>query len=55
MARLEIGKHLGVDTRRCGGRLTFKGTRIMQSNSHGEDIRPKPLPISTTESSRSKL
>lgn len=28
MARIEIGKHLVVDTRVCGGRLIFKGTRI---------------------------
>jgi len=29
MARVEIGKHLAVDTRVCGGRLIFRGTRIM--------------------------
>ncbi len=29
MARLEIGKHLATDTRICGGRLIFKGTRIL--------------------------
>lgn len=28
MARLEIGRHLAADTRVCGGRLIFKGTRI---------------------------
>lgn len=28
MARLEIGKHLATDTRVCGGRLIFRGTRI---------------------------
>lgn len=28
MARIEIGKHLAADTRTCGGRLIFKGTRI---------------------------
>jgi uncharacterized protein (DUF433 family) len=28
MARVEIGKHLAVDTRVCGGRLIFKGSRI---------------------------
>ncbi len=29
MARIEIGKYLAVDTRICGGRLIFRGTRIM--------------------------
>jgi len=29
MARIEIGKHLASDTRVCGGRLIFKGTRIL--------------------------
>jgi len=28
MARTEIGKYLAIDTRVCGGRLIFKGTRI---------------------------
>ena len=28
MARIEIGKHLVTDTRVCGGRLVFRGTRI---------------------------
>lgn len=28
MARIEIGKHLVADTRVCGGRLVFRGTRI---------------------------
>jgi uncharacterized protein (DUF433 family) len=28
MARIEIGKYLAVDSRVCGGRLIFKGTRI---------------------------
>ena len=28
MARIEIGKHLAADTRVCGGRLVFRGTRI---------------------------
>lgn len=28
MARIEIGKHLVTDTRICGGRLVFRGTRI---------------------------
>ncbi len=29
MARIEIGKHLAADTRICGGRLIFRGTRIL--------------------------
>jgi uncharacterized protein (DUF433 family) len=29
MARLEIGKHLAVDSRVCAGRVFFKGTRIL--------------------------
>ncbi len=33
MARLEISKHLVVDTRVCGGRLIFKGTRIMVADA----------------------
>ena len=33
MARLEIGKHLVVDTRVCAGRLIFKGTRIMVADA----------------------
>jgi len=33
MARVEIGKHLAVDTRICGGRVIFKGTRIMVSDA----------------------
>ena len=33
MPRLEIGKHLAVDTRVCGGRLIFKGTRIMVADA----------------------
>lgn len=32
MARLEIGKYLAADTRICGGRLIFKGTRILVSD-----------------------
>jgi uncharacterized protein (DUF433 family) len=28
MARIEISKHLVADTRVCGGRLVFRGTRI---------------------------
>ena len=33
MARIEIGKYLVVDTRVCGGRLVFKGTRIMVADA----------------------
>lgn len=33
MARIEIGKYLAVDTRLCGGRLIFKGTRILVSDA----------------------
>jgi uncharacterized protein (DUF433 family) len=33
MARVEIGKHLAIDTRVCGGRLIFKGTRIMVADA----------------------
>jgi uncharacterized protein (DUF433 family) len=29
MARIEIGHHLAIDPRVCGGRLVFKGTRIL--------------------------
>ena len=32
MARVEIGQHLATDTRVCGGRLIFKGTRILVSD-----------------------
>jgi len=32
MARLEIGKHLVVDSRVCAGRVIFKGTRILVSD-----------------------
>ncbi len=32
MARIEIGKHLAADTRICGGRLIFKGSRILVSD-----------------------
>jgi uncharacterized protein (DUF433 family) len=28
MRRLEIGKHLVVDSKVCHGKLTFKGTRV---------------------------
>jgi Uncharacterized conserved protein len=33
MARTEIGKYLVIDTRVCGGRLIFKGSRIMVSDA----------------------
>ncbi len=33
MARIEIGKHLAADTRVCGGRLIFKGTRILVADA----------------------
>ena len=33
MARTEIGKYLAIDTRVCGGRLYFKGTRIPVSGA----------------------
>jgi uncharacterized protein (DUF433 family) len=33
MARIEIGKHLTADSRVCGGRLIFKGTRILVSDA----------------------
>ena len=33
MARIEIGKHLAADPRICGGRLIFRGTRILVSDT----------------------
>ena len=33
MARIEIGKHLAADTRVCNGRLIFRGTRILVSDT----------------------
>ncbi len=33
MARAEIGKYLAIDSRVCGGRLFFKGTRIMVADA----------------------
>jgi uncharacterized protein (DUF433 family) len=33
MARIEIGAHLAIDTRVCGGRLIFKGTRILVADA----------------------
>ena len=32
MARIEIGKYLAADTRVCGGRLVFRGSRIRVSD-----------------------
>lgn len=32
MVRIEIGQHLATDTRVCGGRLIFKGARILVSD-----------------------
>ena len=33
MARIEIGKYLAADTRVCGGRLIFRGTRLAVSDA----------------------
>ena len=33
MARTEIGKYLAIDTRDGGGRVIFKGSRIMVSDA----------------------
>jgi len=33
MARVEIGHHLVIDSRICGGRLIFKGTRILVNDA----------------------
>ncbi len=33
MARTEIGNYLAIDTRVCGGRVIFKGSRIMVSDA----------------------
>ena len=33
MARIEIGKHLATDSRVCGGRLIFRGSRILVSDA----------------------
>jgi uncharacterized protein (DUF433 family) len=32
MARVEIGQYLATDTRVCGGRLIFRGTRVSVSD-----------------------
>jgi uncharacterized protein (DUF433 family) len=33
MARIEIGQYLATDTRVCGGRLIFRGTRVLVSDA----------------------
>jgi uncharacterized protein (DUF433 family) len=33
MSRIEIGEHLAVDSRVCGGRLIFKGTRVLVADA----------------------
>lgn len=33
MTRIEIGDHLVVDTRVCGDRLVFKGTRVLVADA----------------------
>ena len=33
MTRIEIGEHLVVDSRVCGGRLIFKGTRVLVADA----------------------
>ena len=33
MARIEIGKFLASDSRVCGGRLIFRGTRILVADA----------------------
>jgi uncharacterized protein (DUF433 family) len=33
MTRIEIGEHLLVDSRVCGGRLIFKGTRVLVADA----------------------
>ena len=33
MARVEIGQYLATDTRVCGGRLIFQGTRILVADA----------------------
>lgn len=63
MARIEIGKHLAADTRICGGRLIFKGTRIlvadaMELSAAGyspEDVAEQYRGIVTSEAVREAL
>ena len=45
MARVEIGRYLAIDTRVCGGRLVFKGTRVL------EPIRSTPHRLLERENS----
>jgi len=33
VARLEIGQYLAADSRVCGGRLIFKGTRVVVADA----------------------
>lgn len=33
MTRIEIGRHLVADTRVCGGRMIFKGTRVLVADA----------------------
>ena len=33
MTRIEIGHHLVADTRVCGGRMIFKGTRVLVADA----------------------
>lgn len=33
MARVEIGRYLVTDTRVCGGRLIFKGARVLVADA----------------------
>ena len=63
MARVEIGRHLAIDTRVCGGRLIFKGTRIMvadavelsQNGYSAQDIAGQYYNIITPEAVREAL
>lgn len=63
MARVEIGKHMAVDTRVCGGRLVFSGSRIMVADAvelsgmgySPEDIAHQYYDIITPEAVREAL
>ena len=33
MTRIEIGHHLVADTRVCGGRMIFRGTRVLVADA----------------------
>ena len=48
MARTEIGHHLAIDSRVCGGRLIFKGTRILVQDAL-EMIRSGSTPEKVSE------